>query len=93
LQTGNLVYAALGVAQMVSIDPSAIYPVSAIVALAGSWLGSFTTGLIGNHLGRKSRGFIFADLLFQSVLIFLCVGLYWGAARSSFTTVGPSTLR
>ncbi|RSH95431.1 hypothetical protein EHS25_000521 [Saitozyma podzolica] len=70
--TGNLVYAALGVAQMVSVDPSVIYPVSAIVALAGSWVGSFTSGLIGNHLGRKRRGFIFGDLVFQSVLIFLC---------------------
>jgi hypothetical protein len=63
---------------MVSVDPSVIYPVSAIVALAGSWVGSFTSGLIGNHLGRKRRGFIFGDLVIQSVLIFLCVGLYWG---------------
>jgi hypothetical protein len=63
---------------MVSVDPSTIYPVSAIVALAGSWIGSFTSGLIGNHFGRRRRGFIVADLAFQSVLIFVCVGLYWG---------------
>ncbi len=63
---------------MVSLDPSTIFPVSAIIALGGSWLGSFISGLIGNHIGRKRRGLLFFDFLFQSCLIFLCVGLYYG---------------
>jgi hypothetical protein len=55
-QTGNLVFAALGAAQIQDIDPGVIYPISAIVALPGSWAGSFRVRVHWKLRGKEEAG-------------------------------------
>ncbi|PWN19602.1 hypothetical protein BCV69DRAFT_278287 [Microstroma glucosiphilum] len=76
--TGNLIFLALAAAQLSAVDPGAIYPISAIIALAGSWLGSLASSFAGRTLGKSQRRYVFADLLLQSILMFIVCGLYWG---------------
>lgn len=77
--TGNIIYLAMGAAQLSSVDTE-LKPISAIIALAGSWLGSIFSGLVGHRCGKKKRGYVFGDMLLQALLVFLVVGLYWGHA-------------
>ncbi|CAN8106153.1 unnamed protein product [Discula destructiva] len=75
--TGNIVFLALAAAQLASLDNN-IHPVAAITSLLASWAGSAASGQIGNCVGRKRRFFVFADLMQQSIICFIVVGLIWG---------------
>lgn len=63
---------------MKAIDPHAIWPIAAIVALVGSWIGTFVSGRIGFYFGKKHRGYLLCDFAVQSALIYLVAGLYYG---------------
>lgn len=76
--TGNIVFLALAAAQLAAIDPNSVHPVAAITSLVASWAGTAASGQIGNVIGRKRRFFVFADILQQSVVCFIVVGLIWG---------------
>lgn len=76
--TGNIVFLALAAAQLAAIDPNDVHPVAAITSLLASWAGSAASGQIGNAIGRRKRFFVFADMLQQSVICFIVVGLIWG---------------
>ncbi|KAL1404853.1 hypothetical protein Q8F55_008464 [Vanrija albida] len=75
--TGNLVFLALAASQMKKYDPE-VYPVAAVVALVGSWFGSFYSGHLGRYFGKRRRGYVVADMTVQAALIFLVAGLYYG---------------
>lgn len=75
--TGNIVFLALAAAQLAEADPGNIQPVAAITSLLASWAGSACSGQLGHVVGRKKRAFVVADLMQQSVLVFLVVGLIW----------------
>lgn len=62
---------------MKKYDPE-VYPVAAVVALVGSWFGSFYSGHVGRYFGKRRRGYVVADMTFQAALIFLVAGLYYG---------------
>jgi uncharacterized membrane protein YoaK (UPF0700 family) len=77
--TGNIVFLALAAAQLAAIDPADVHPVAAITSLLASWAGSAASGQLGHRLGgRKKRYFVVADMLQQSLIVFLVVGLIWG---------------
>lgn len=75
--TGNIVFLALAAAQLSAADPGNIQPVAAITSLLASWAGSAFSGQLGHVVGRKKRAFVFADLMQQSVICFIVVGLIW----------------
>lgn len=74
--TGNIVFLALAAAQLSSVD-SNIHAVAAITSLLASWAGSASSGQIGHVFGRKKRLFVFADVMQQSIICFIVVGLIW----------------
>lgn len=76
--TGNIIFLALAAAQLAAIDPNDVHPVAAITSLVASWAGSAASGQVGNLIGRKRRFFVFADILQQSIICFIVVGLIWG---------------
>lgn len=65
---------------MKAIDPQSIWPVAAIVALVGSWIGTFISGRVGQYFGKRKRGYLLADFFIQSALVFIVAGLYYGKA-------------
>ncbi|PSS00844.1 hypothetical protein BD289DRAFT_9005 [Coniella lustricola] len=82
--TGNIVFLALSAAQLAAIDPNDVHPIAAITSLLASWAGSAASGQLGYRLGgRKKRYFVVADMVQQSLLVFLVVGLLWGGLIKS----------
>lgn len=76
--TGNIIFLALAAGQLAAIDPADVHPVAAITSLLASWAGSAVSGQVGNVIGRKKRFWVFADILQQSIICFIVVGLIWG---------------
>jgi len=85
--TGNWILLSLGVVQLQHEYPELVYPVRCLVALTGSWTGSFVTGQIGHRVGMHKRWFLLAELTFESLLIYMCAMLlYTGAVHLEQTT-------
>lgn len=76
--TGNIIFLALAAGQLAAVDPADVHPVAAFTSLAASWAGSAASGQIGNLIGRKKRFWVFADIMQQSIICFIVVGLIWG---------------
>lgn len=75
--TGNIIFLALAAGQLAAVDPADVHPVAAVTSLAASWAGSAVSGQMGNIIGRKKRFWVFADIMQQSVICFIVVGLIW----------------
>ncbi|KAJ4415454.1 hypothetical protein N0V82_007325 [Gnomoniopsis sp. IMI 355080] len=76
--TGNIIFLALAAGQLAAIDPADVHPVAAVTSLIASWGGSAVSGQVGNLIGRKKRFWVFADIMQQSIICFIVVGLIWG---------------
>nr|GAT60591.1 predicted protein [Mycena chlorophos] len=77
--TGNIVFLAMAASQLAPIDPADTNAVAAITSLTASWAGTATSGQIGNLLSaRRKRYWVFVDMVVQSIVVFIVVGLIWG---------------
>jgi len=85
--TGNWILLSLGTVGLQHEYPGLIFPVRCIVALAGSWTGSFLTGQIGHRIGMRKRWWLLAEFIFESLLVYMsAILLYTHAVRLSQNT-------
>lgn len=84
--TGNWILLALGAVGLADEYPLLVFPVRCIVALCGSWTGSFVNGQLGRIYGVRKRWFLLANSTFEALMIWLCVILLYTNACSMFNT-------
>ncbi|KAI5475114.1 hypothetical protein MNV49_001913 [Pseudohyphozyma bogoriensis] len=75
--TGNLLLLGLGAAGLHKNYPDLVYPDRAGVALVGSWVGSFVTGLLKTRFGARRRAFLIGEFSFEGILILVCAILLY----------------
>jgi len=80
--TGNWILLSLGTVGLQHEYPALVFPVRCIVALAGSWTGSFLTGQIGHRIGMRKRWWLLAEFIFESLIVYMsAILLYTHAVR------------